>query len=199
MENKAQGATSGNEIIAFGDIHGCIGAATTAIRIAEEMNCKAVFLGDYVDRGSNSIGVLETIAQARVNHPEWIFLAGNHDVMLLDLIAGKRHPEQFDERTYKESFCEYQSLESAKKREIARLLHCLETFYESSSYIFLHGGFLSSEPDIEHISKDEIVWTYDIPLKYAGKKMYAVTIRSILLCWKPTTSTSIPNAVTEVF
>ena len=89
------------KVIVFGDIHGCYKAANTAITLAEGLNVSAIFLGDYVDRGSSSMKVLEILINAKEKHPDWIFLRGNHDQMLLDLINGNKHPDGFDERTEK--------------------------------------------------------------------------------------------------
>ena len=73
-------------IIAFGDIHGCFNAALKAVQLANEEKAMAVFLGDYVDRGPDSIKTLEVLIEAKKRNPKWVFLRGNHDQMLLDLI-----------------------------------------------------------------------------------------------------------------
>ena len=86
MENK--------RIIAFGDIHGCFKAATSAVQLANKEKALAVFLGDYVDRGPDSIKTLEVLIEAKKQNPEWIFLRGNHDQMLLDLIFDKQNPNK---------------------------------------------------------------------------------------------------------
>jgi len=50
-----------------------------------------------VDRGSFSIKTLEVLIEAKKNNPDWIFLRGNHEQMLLDLIMFKQKPNnRFD-------------------------------------------------------------------------------------------------------
>jgi serine/threonine protein phosphatase 1 len=169
MKRKAQNCTPTTRIVAFGDIHGCVGAANAAIGIAEEGNYRAVFLGDYVDKGESSMGVLNKISEAQSRHPEWVFLLGNHDKMLMDVIAGKRHPKGFDERTLNESFPMYQSAKSADQNRYMKALQRLTAFHESQSFIFLHGGFTQQHPDLSCIPTEELVWTYDIPEEYQGK------------------------------
>src|SRR2546421_11143992 len=73
--------------IAIGDIHGCSRAARAiveAVGPAEED--PLVLLGDYVDRGPDSRGVIEYVLgleqQCRVAP-----LLGNHELMLLDAVA----------------------------------------------------------------------------------------------------------------
>ena len=43
-----------------------------------------VFLGDYVDRGENARGVIETLLQWRDRHTNTVFLRGNHEQLMLD-------------------------------------------------------------------------------------------------------------------
>ena len=43
-----------------------------------------VFLGDYIDRGKDSRGVVERLIQFKREHPDTIFLRGNHDQLFLD-------------------------------------------------------------------------------------------------------------------
>jgi hypothetical protein len=48
-----------------------------------------VFLGDYIDRGPDSLGVLELVQQTQREHPEQVVvLAGNHDRWFLDWLDG---------------------------------------------------------------------------------------------------------------
>lgn len=158
-------------IVAFGDIHGCPKAAAKAISLAKKNCWKAVFLGDYVDRGERSVEVLQLILKAKQEHADWEFLVGNHDKMLLDLMCGKRHAEGYDERTAKESFRELQVLSVSEQNTMRHLLQSLKLYHESESFLFLHGGFTSSSPSLSSVSTDEIVWTYGIPNDYRGKKV----------------------------
>lgn len=80
---------SGKRIIVFGDVHGCYKALERAIEFSHMNNFQAIFLGDYVDRGYDSVRTLELLMDAKQNNPDWIFLRGNHDQMLLDLIEKK--------------------------------------------------------------------------------------------------------------
>ena len=51
--------------IVFGDIHGCPEAAKKAIEIAESKNTQAIFLGDYIDRGPDSVETLFELIKAK--------------------------------------------------------------------------------------------------------------------------------------
>jgi len=69
----------------FPDIHGRNDLLQAALSFVYEQNPnggKIVFLGDYIDRGSDNVGVLETV----MNPPEgWEFvtLKGNHESMFV--------------------------------------------------------------------------------------------------------------------
>src|SRR4029453_4765190 len=69
--------------IAIGDIHGCaaaLGALVAAIEPTADDTLVA--LGDYVDRGPNSRGVLDELL-ALAKRCRLVPLLGNHEIMLL--------------------------------------------------------------------------------------------------------------------
>jgi len=55
---------------------------------------RLVFVGDYIDRGPDSRGVIEIILRLKALDPDLICLRGNHEAMLLDYLQG-RHRELF--------------------------------------------------------------------------------------------------------
>lgn len=77
---------------AIGDIHGCADLLDALLaRIAGHAASRPyrlVFLGDYIDRGPDSAGVLRTISRLHWNDPERVAcLMGNHEAMLLDALS----------------------------------------------------------------------------------------------------------------
>lgn len=90
-------------LYAIGDIHGSHDLLVALLqRIAEDgatrtdwRAVRIVFLGDYVDRGDDSAGVLSVLSRLwRDQLPELVFLKGNHEAALLefldDPVAGRR-------------------------------------------------------------------------------------------------------------
>ncbi|HEY7167695.1 MAG TPA: metallophosphoesterase family protein [Candidatus Binatia bacterium] len=69
----------------IGDIHGCVAELRYLIEnLPIEAGDRLVFLGDYVDRGPDSSGVVSYLLDLRANSPyEFIFLKGNHEDMFL--------------------------------------------------------------------------------------------------------------------
>ena len=75
-------------IYAIGDIHGQLDKLITAHeRIAEDrartgdFSAPVVHVGDLVDRGPNSRGVIEHLARGQEAGENWVVLKGNHDRM----------------------------------------------------------------------------------------------------------------------
>ncbi|HEX7929161.1 MAG TPA: metallophosphoesterase family protein [bacterium] len=70
--------------IAIGDIHGCL-ASLRALVAKLPADQELIFLGDYVDRGPDSAGVIRYLRQLATERP-CRFLMGNHERLMLDAI-----------------------------------------------------------------------------------------------------------------
>ena len=72
--------------IAIGDIHGCSntlkGLLEEKIRIRAED--QIIFVGDYIDRGPDSKGVLDYVIGLREKVSNLVFIRGNHEEMLIE-------------------------------------------------------------------------------------------------------------------
>lgn len=78
-------------VYAIGDVHGqraMLEAALERIARDESADATVVLVGDYIDRGPDSRGVIELLMQGQSEGRDWICLAGNHDVMLLEYLDG---------------------------------------------------------------------------------------------------------------
>lgn len=82
-------------IYAIGDIHGqkdMLDSALSLIAADGGVDSHIVFLGDYVDRGPDSRGVIDTLIAGKDAGLPWTFLAGNHDRMFTRFIReGRQH------------------------------------------------------------------------------------------------------------
>src|SRR5262245_22201687 len=70
-------------LLAIGDIHGCsraLDALLEAVKLTAED--RLIFLGDYVDRGPDSRGVVERVLALHASYPV-VALRGNHELMML--------------------------------------------------------------------------------------------------------------------
>lgn len=76
------------EKLAFiGDIHGDRDRLSALLGRLDGR--RLVFLGDYVDRGLNSRGVVEILMEIASRKADPVFLCGNHEVSLLAFLSGK--------------------------------------------------------------------------------------------------------------
>src|SRR6476646_9765377 len=77
-------------VLAIGDIHGCLKAFDDVLAwVAPTPEDKIVLLGDYVDRGPDSRGVIDRILELR-RHLDLICLRGNHEQMMVAAYRGGR-------------------------------------------------------------------------------------------------------------
>jgi serine/threonine protein phosphatase 1 len=79
-------------LYAIGDIHGSLDSLE---RLMDKINLDLtrdglVFVGDYIDRGPRSKGVVDYIIRLKNQAPpgQIICLKGNHEAMFLDYLAG---------------------------------------------------------------------------------------------------------------
>ena len=82
-----------NNIFVLSDIHGCLKELQILIEQLP-LNNKSilVFLGDYIDRGEDSNGVLDYIIKLKRKYIV-IALMGNHEKMFLDYLTNKNSIE----------------------------------------------------------------------------------------------------------
>lgn len=84
-------------VYAIGDVHGCLDQLRIVEKaIVADAQCYKgerliVMLGDYVDRGPNSSGVLDHLLSTPPEGFDRICLAGNHEVLMADFL---RQPRQ---------------------------------------------------------------------------------------------------------
>src|SRR4029450_8093956 len=92
-------ALGGETVFAIGDVHGCAAELRTLLdaitRLAGEAGGKRrlIYLGDMINRGPDSAGVLEQWAAGEeahgVDHVDR--LMGNHEIMMLLTVIGGPH------------------------------------------------------------------------------------------------------------
>jgi serine/threonine protein phosphatase 1 len=70
---------------AIGDIHGCRRSTEALLAtLNPQEGDTIVFLGDYIDRGPDSKGVIDLIRESQASGVHTVALKGNHEVLLLN-------------------------------------------------------------------------------------------------------------------
>lgn len=87
---------TGDRVFIIGDVHGCSQEISTLLShlvSKENLNQKdlVVFLGDYIDRGPDTKGVIDCLVSFQTDFPNTRFLRGNHEDMLLDFFGFGGH------------------------------------------------------------------------------------------------------------
>ena len=147
-------------IIAIGDIHGCHQEFAELLeRIALTKDDQLILLGDLINRGPDSLKVLDL---ARANRA--LSLLGNHEARLLNYRRTK------DTAFLKES--DLQTFEKLRPEDWA-LLEAMPLTHtiEELNTVFVHGGFLPNEPwqkqPASVVTRIQVVDRYGKPRKRA--------------------------------
>lgn len=79
-----------DDVIIVGDIHGSIEDLVKLLKaFGNPKETKFLFLGDYVDRGANSIGVISLLLAYKCKYPENVYLIrGNHEFSHINRVYG---------------------------------------------------------------------------------------------------------------
>jgi serine/threonine protein phosphatase 1 len=162
-------------IIVVGDIHGCLGKLEEMMtRLAPTPGRdQLVFLGDYIDRGENSRGVIEYLLGLREKHPDTIFLVGNHEKMFVDFLGGVEQALFIHNgggstiRSYMGSMenprlVMHRGLDTLVLEQMVpaghrEFLRNLQLYYETPEFIMVHAGLRNGVP-LEKQTADDLVW-----------------------------------------
>lgn len=139
--------------LAIGDIHGCLTALDTLLETLQpRADDLLITLGDYVDRGPDSRGVLDRLIELgqRCRH---VAIRGNHDLMMLsartDLAACEDWLECGGRKTMESYLVEpnWSLLPSAVPEAHWRFLeHTCVPYYETERHFFVHANVYADLP-----------------------------------------------------
>lgn len=148
---------------AIGDIHG--GSCTFRAlldRIQLRHTDRLYLLGDYIDRGNDSKGVLDTILQLMDSGYNVCPMRGNHEDMMLRSFTGQHDgfsefwPRLWGSETLK-SFA-VESASSLKTRYIT-LLDALPYYREDGNFFFVHAGLdMTKDAPLTQTTPTQMLW-----------------------------------------
>ncbi len=151
-------ATISPRLIAIGDIHGYSAALHAVLDAIAPQPCDTlVTLGDYVDRGPDSRGVLDTLIDLQ-NRCRLVPLLGNHDQLFLQVCEGR--DEWFvDWLAFGggETLGSYGGKLANVPAEHLEFLRNCERFFETSRYFFAHANYVADQPLAEQ-SDETLLW-----------------------------------------
>ncbi len=162
MTNPTKAETSSpkrtGRLLAVGDIHGCLHQLEQLIeQVQPTMSDQVVFLGDYIDRGLDSRGVIDYLIHFGSRFPQTVFLKGNHEEMFLDFVAG-RNQMLYVLNGGQATLENYQEAEKLRiPKSHLDFLQNLRTSYETERFIFVHAGLRPGLPLAAQQEKD-LLW-----------------------------------------
>ncbi|MBN2218000.1 MAG: serine/threonine protein phosphatase [Pirellulales bacterium] len=145
--------------IAIGDVHGCLPALEALLSaIRPRPDDTTVTLGDYIDRGPQTRGVIDRLLELR-RQCRLVALLGNHEEMMLQVVNGRS-------RLYTDwlLFGGEATLDSYNTRRpeevpaahVDFLRGCLLT-YETERCFFVHGSYLADRP-LDDQPREVLLW-----------------------------------------
>lgn len=152
---------------AIGDLHGCLGhlealLARISYRPGED---RLIFLGDYVDRGPDSAGVVERLLALRGESPQVVCLMGNHERMFLDFVDGRR-AALFLANGGRETLASYKRRSGRWQRftghaelpdDHLAFLRDLPLIHLTPTHLFVHAGLRPGIP-LEAQTEEDLLW-----------------------------------------
>ena len=155
-----------SRILAIGDIHGCAKTFRKLlldglkIRKSDTLYC----IGDYIDRGPDSKGVIDFILELRSKGFKIRTLRGNHEQLMLDSIKGGDAEEQWLSNGGEET------LESFGITSYRDMGPGYQDFFKKTRYylvngpyIFVHAG-LNFGPEDPFEDRDAMLWIRYFPV-----------------------------------
>ena len=134
--------------IAIGDVHGCATALRVILeRIEPRADDTIVMLGDCVDRGPDSRGVIDELLTLR-EHCHLVPLLGNHEEMMLNYLDGRAQPDNWLLCGGQATMDSYLGPDGRPDVPTAHLdyIRSWGDYWETDTHFFVHGGYNPEQP-----------------------------------------------------
>lgn len=163
------------QVFVIGDLHGSYQALEKLLTKWNAQQQRLVFLGDYINRGNDSLRVLQRVKELVENYGA-VALKGNHESMFLEWL---REPEKNaltflniggvptlqSMRTFgMEGDPSIEELVAGIRREHSQLLNWMEglpLYYRWGEYFFSHAGINPFVRYGEESTEQELLWIRD--------------------------------------
>ncbi|MBQ6745079.1 MAG: serine/threonine protein phosphatase [Acidaminococcaceae bacterium] len=160
-------------ILAVGDVHGMYEKLITLMKKiqfnpAEDL---LIFLGDYIDRGSQPLECLDYVKALSITHPGRVVpLIGNHEVMCLNYYRYKEQSRSFmmDGLDYEMAHVwldnggdktkrQFKKLKRPELQKRLRWMRMLSNHYQVDKFYFCHAGIQPFIP-LDRQREGDLLW-----------------------------------------
>lgn len=166
-----------NRYYCFPDIHGCSDTLNKALNFVYSQNPdggKIIFLGDYIDRGPDNLGVLQTVMNPPENW-EFVCLLGNHEEMFVNSYLDRT--KFYDTKSAKDiagfkqdEFVMYQHIFQGIDRSIVDWMRNLNLFHIEDKNVFAHAFYDDTRKPEDQIASQCAWYRMDDWLTYQNDK-----------------------------
>lgn len=148
---------------AIGDVHGCARTLAALLdRVAPTDADELVFVGDYVDRGPDSRGVLDLLLELEARVP-CVFLRGNHEALVLDALDAPRDEDVQDLWRINGGAATLASYPGGRLSAAhVDFLRRTRLVYDTPDAIYVHAGLspeLTVEENLRWETQQTFLWT----------------------------------------
>jgi serine/threonine protein phosphatase 1 len=148
---------------AVGDIHGALHKLESLIARcrdhADGRPARFIFLGDYIDRGPQSAGVIRCLMELEAQMPgDVVALMGNHEEMLLSIFDGAVSADDWLPQGGSQTLQSY-GIEDVGDlpREHVDWLRALRLSYDDGRRFFVHAG-VNPERPLDAQDEHDLLW-----------------------------------------
>ena len=149
-------------IYAIGDIHGCKDSLVELVnKIPLKQEDTLVFLGDYIDRGPDSKGVIDFLLNLSKEHEKTVFIKGNHEWMFKEFYI-KRDPDSWELWEYngaRKTLESYGDIDNIPPEHL-KFIETTKIYHIEGKYFFVHGG-VKPNVKIEDQREKDMLWIRD--------------------------------------
>jgi len=155
-------------VLAVGDIHGCPYLLDDLLaRVGPAADDLIVTLGDYVDRGPDSRGVLDRLIGMKAAGAKLVCLRGNHEVMMLEARTGESGVRKMwlgvggvqTLGSYGPAPGKTGTLADVPAAHWDFLEYQLLPYYETPTHVFVHAG-VEGDLDLADQSDTALYWEF---------------------------------------
>ena len=127
----------------IGDVHGCLRTLRTLMedKLQPAKNDQLIFVGDYIDRGPDSKGVLAYLMELQLMGSKLILLKGNHEEMMLRSVHDKKVRKDW---YYNGGMPTLRSFGVRETEEVPdhfmEFMRSMKYFHEIGNFLIVHAG-----------------------------------------------------------
>ncbi len=149
-------------LIAIGDIHGCVATLDVLLKLlAPDQDDHLIFIGDYIDRGPDSKGVIDRLLKLRQSQ-QCTFLRGNHEAFMLAYLQD----QEFElwgmnggVATLRSYAVDGQNVYIPE--EHVDFVRQTQLYYDAPGFFFVHAGLrpeLTIAENLAHCGEEVFLW-----------------------------------------